>query len=81
MYVVTGIVLLIITGGILRALKMTVTAFKWAYLLTPLAWIDLILALAAGLFMVVISVFLPFIPIGLEAMKLQKNRMDAKQYI
>ena len=73
--------LLIVTGAIVKTLKMTVSAFKWAFLLTPFTIVDIIFALAAAMFMVIVSLFLPFIPISLEALELYKKRADAKLYI
>lgn len=80
-YFIISIVLLIVTGAIVKTLKMTVSAFKWAFLLTPFTIVDITFALAAAMFMVIVSLFLPFIPISLEALELYKKRADAKLYI
>lgn len=80
-YFIISILLLIVTGAIVKTLKMTVSAFKWAFLLTPFTIVDIIFALAAAMFMVIVSLFLPFIPISLEALELYKKRADAKLYI
>ena len=80
-YFIISIVLLIVTGAIVKTLKMTVSAFKWAFLLTPFTIVVIIFALAAAMFMVIVSLFLPFIPISLEALELYKKRADAKLYI
>ena len=42
-YFIISIVLLIVTGAIVKTLKMTVSAFKWAFLLTPFTIVDYIL--------------------------------------
>lgn len=81
LYLVGGIVLLVATGGIFRALKLAKGFFKWGYLLTPFLLFDVVIAVVAGGFVLGVQLVLPFIPMALEALDLYKERQNAKQYL
>ena len=71
----------ILFGILILVEEITGTAFSDFENIYFIISIVLIFALAAAMFMVIVSLFLPFIPISLEALELYKKRADAKLYI
>ena len=80
-YLIIGIIALVITGGVAKAIKIASAAFTWGYLLTPLLLFDIVFALGAAGIVLVISVGLPCIPIALAAWDIYKERANAKLYL
>ena len=80
-YVVCGLVLLIATGGILKALKIASKCFTWGYLLTPFVLFDLVIAVLAGGWVLAMQILFPFIPIALVAFDLYRKRLEARKYL
>ena len=48
-YLISGLILLVATGAVVKLLKIALTAFKWGWLLTPFTLFDLVIAVIAGL--------------------------------
>lgn len=80
-YFIGGILLLVVTGGAIKAAKIALGFFKWGYLLTPFVLFDIIIAIVAGGFVLIIQILFPFIPIALETLDLYKERQNAKSYL
>lgn len=47
-YLISGLILLVATGAVVKLLKIALTAFKWGWLLTPFTLFDLVIAVIAG---------------------------------
>ena len=75
------IILLVVTGGIVKALKIAAGVFTWGYLLTPLLLFDIAIAITAGGFVLIMQILFPFIPIALDTLGLYKERQNAKMYL
>ena len=42
-YLISGLILLVATGAVVKLLKIALTAFKWGWLLTPFTLFDLVI--------------------------------------
>ena len=80
-YVVCGVILLIATGGIFKAIKIAAKCFKWGYILTPFVLFDIVIAVVAGGWVLAMQILFPFIPIAIVALELYQKRLDAKKYL
>lgn len=80
-YFIGGIILLVVTGGIVKVLKIAAGVFTWGYLLTPLLLFDIAIAITAGGFVLIMQILFPFIPIALDTLGLYKERQNAKMYL
>lgn len=80
-YTVVGIIVLIISGGAAKIIKFAGQVYAWTYLLFPFILIDFIFAAGAGLAVLIISVFLPFIPAAWVTFDLYRERQNVKLYL
>lgn len=69
-YLVVGIALMVVTGSIFKAIRITLGFFKWSFLLMPFPPFDILLALVAGGTALGVMLIFPFIPMGLKALEL-----------
>ena len=47
-YLISGLILLVATGAVVKLLKIALTAFKWGWLLTPFTLFDLVICPGSG---------------------------------
>lgn len=80
-YVVCGLGLLVVTGGLMKAVRIALKFFKWGYLLTPFVLFDLAIAVLAGGWVLCVQLIFPFIPIALSALDLYAERQNARSYL
>ena len=59
-YLISGLILLVATGAVVKLLKIALTAFKWGWLLTPFTLFDLVIAVIAGGFVLGVGLLFPF---------------------
>lgn len=77
-YLISGLILLVATGAVVKLLKIALTAFKWGWLLTPFILFDLVIA---GGFVLGVGLLFPFGPMALDTWDLYMERRNAKAYL
>ena len=77
-YLISGLILLVATGAVVKLLKIALTAFKWGWLLTLF---DLVIAVIAGGFVLGVGLLFPFGPMALDTWDLYMERRNAKAYL
>ena len=77
-YLISGLILLVATGAVVKLLKIALTAFKWGSLLTPFTLFDLVIA---GGFVLGVGLLFPFVPMALDTWDLYMERRNAKAYL
>ena len=80
-YLISGLILLVATGAVVKLLKIALTAFKWGWLLTPFTLFDLVIAVIAGGFVLGVGILFPFGPMALDTWDLYMERRNAKAYL
>ena len=80
-YLISGLILLVATGAVVKLLKIALTAFKWGWLLTPFTLFDLVIAVIAGGFVLGVGLLFPFGPMALDTWDLYMERRNAKAYL
>ena len=80
-YQVIGIIALVLSGGVIQVLKFAANVYKWIYLFIPFILVDFVFAASAGLAVLIIGVFLPFIPVAWVTFNLYRERQNAKLYL